>query len=129
VARTPWEEFAVGSPVSVRPYDQRLSVEDTMRNAESRVGSLGYHLVRNNCEHFAAWCATGRAVSSQVRRWTLAAHGTVASLVAVQSLGAHLALLGTVGAGLYAAVRPLRRRARRRPRRPRSGLALDRAAR
>ncbi|WP_432477679.1 lecithin retinol acyltransferase family protein [Nocardioides sp. GXQ0305] len=113
VARTPVEEFAVGSQVRVRTYDQRLGAEEAVGNAESRLGTSGYHLVRNNCEHFAAWCCTGQAASSQVRRWVLATHGTVASLVAVQSLGAHFALLGTLGAGFYALVGPLRRSRRR----------------
>ena len=96
-------------------YPRRLGVEETIRNAESRLGSSGYHVVRNNCEHFAAWCCTGRAASSQVRRWALAAQGTMASLVvATQALGAHLALLGTLGAGVYAFAGPLRRRSGRR---------------
>jgi hypothetical protein len=109
VARTPLEVFTAGSDVQVRPYAKRLSAEETVLNAESRLGSVGYRLVRNNCEHFAAWCCTGRAASSQVRRWALVTHGTVAWLVTAQSLG-HLAVLGTVGAGLYALARPLRRR-------------------
>ena len=85
-------------------HDAQLGAEETIRNAESRMGSAGYHLVRNNCEHFAAWCCTGRAASSQVRRWMLAAQGTVASLVAVQSLGAHLALLGGLAFGSIAMI-------------------------
>ncbi len=113
VGRTPIGEFAAGAEVRVRSYDRRLGAEETVGNAESRLGTSGYHLVRNNCEHFAAWCCTGQAASSQVRRWVLAAHGTVASLVAVQSLGGHLAILGTLGAGVYAFVGPLRRSRRR----------------
>ena len=99
-----------GSAVKVRPYARRLSEDETIRNAESRLGSVGYHLVRNNCEHFAAWCCTGRGVSSQVRGWALASQGTVASLVAAQSLGGHVAIVSTISAGLYALARPLRRR-------------------
>ena len=115
VARTPLREFAAGAAVQVRTHERRLGAEEAVRNAESRLGSSGYHLVRNNCEHFAAWCCTGRARSSQVRRWALAAQGTVASMVvATQALGTHLAVLGTVGAGLYALARPVRRRSRRR---------------
>jgi hypothetical protein len=110
VARTTVEAFAAGSEVNVRSYGPRLSAEETISNAESRLGAVGYHLVRNNCEHFAAWCCTGRAASGQVRRWMVASQGTVASLVAAQSLGTHVAILGTVGAGLYALTRPLRRR-------------------
>src|SRR5215212_1865161 len=110
VARTSVDEFSIGSQVFVRSYDSRLSAEETVRHAESRLGSVGYHLVRNNCEHFAAWCCTGRAVSGQVRSWMMASQGTVASFLAAQSLGVHMALVGTVGAGLYAFGRPLRRR-------------------
>lgn len=72
VARTSLEEFAAGSRVRVRAYAGRLSAEDAVRNAESRLGSTDYSLVRNNCEHFAAWCSTGRARSVQVRRWAMA---------------------------------------------------------
>lgn len=102
VARTSHEMFAAGSQVKVRVYAQRLHAEETIRHAESRVGSGGYHLVRNNCEHFAAWCCTGRAASGQVRRFALATHGTFAWMVAFQTIGTHVAVLGTVGAGLLA---------------------------
>jgi hypothetical protein len=102
--------FTSGSEVRVRTYDRRLTAEETIRNAESRIGSVGYHLVRNNCEHLAAWCCTGRSVSSQVRRWLLATQGALASVVAAQTTGVHLVLLGTFGAGLYALARPLRGR-------------------
>lgn len=110
VARTSLEEFAAGSEVMVRSYELRLEAEETVRNAESRLGSVDYHLVRNNCEHFAAWCTTGQAASSQVRRWALASQGAVASLVAAQSMGAHVAIVGTLGAGVYALAHPRPRR-------------------
>ncbi len=115
VGRTSLAEFAAGGEVRVRDHERRLSPEEIVANAESRLGEHSYHLVRNNCEHFAAWCCTGRARSSQVRRYALAAQGSLASMVlATQALGTHLALVGTLGAGLYAVVRPVRRRARRR---------------
>lgn len=104
-------DFAAGSVVKVRPHARQLSADETIRNAESRLGSVGYHVVRNNCEHFAAWCCTGRAVSGQVRGWMLAAQGTLASsVVTAQGLGPHVAIASTIGAGLYAFARPLRRR-------------------
>lgn len=112
LARTSLEEFAASSELRVRTYDKRLSAEDTVRNAESRLGFQDYSLVRNNCEHFAAWCSTGRSASAQVRRWVLGAQGAVATFVAAQSMGAHLALAGTAGAGFVAVLRPLRRRRR-----------------
>lgn len=104
------ETFAAGSEVTVRTYESRLTAEETVRNAESRLGTAGYRLVRNNCEHFAAWCCTGRATSSQVRRWALATQGAVAWMIVAHSPGAQLAVLGTVGAGLYALGRPFRGR-------------------
>ncbi len=110
VGRTSTQVFSAGSPVMIRTYEQRLSPEEAVRNAESRLGSVDYHLVRNNCEHFAAWCCTGRARSSQVRRWALAAQGTLASMFAVQTLGGHLAVLGLASAGAYALFLPVRRR-------------------
>jgi hypothetical protein len=110
VARTPQDVFTVGSEIRVRTYDRRLTAEETIRNAESRIGSVGYHLVRNNCEHLAAWCCTGLPVSSQVRRWLLATQGGLASVVAAQIMDVHLVLLGTFGAGLYALAGPLRGR-------------------
>jgi len=116
VARTPIEEFAAGSEVLVRTYETRLSADQAIANAESRLGSSGYHLVRNNCEHFAAWCCTGRAASTQVRRWVLGSQGALATIVTAESAGAHMVLLGTAGAGLYVAARPLRRRRRWPPR-------------
>lgn len=42
--------------------------EETIRRAYSRLGEERYSLISNNCEHFAIWCKTGRAQSSQVRR-------------------------------------------------------------
>jgi hypothetical protein len=114
IARTAMPEFASGSIVQVRTYRSRLAAELTVRNAESRLGEPGYHLLRNNCEHFAAWCCTGRAASTQVRRWSVATQGTLASVAAAESLGLHMAFLAGLGAGLYACTAPFRRR-RRRP--------------
>lgn len=111
VGRTRLDDFAAGTDIRVRRHLRPLGADEVVARAESQMGSLGYHLVHNNCEHFAAWCCTGRAASSQVRRWALAVQGTLASVVAVQSMGAHLALLGSIGAGVYTLAGPLRRRA------------------
>ena len=37
-----------------------------MGRAESRIGERDYDVFGNNCEHFAVWCKTGEACSSQV---------------------------------------------------------------
>ncbi|MEP9365278.1 lecithin retinol acyltransferase family protein [Nocardioides sp. CN2-186] len=114
VERTPLESFASGGEIQVRAYRTRLPVEEIIRNAESRLGTHGYHLVRNNCEHLATWSATGAPRSSQVRRWAMAAPGAAASYGVADAAGAHLMLLGSVGMmGLYTLTSPLRRSRRR----------------
>ncbi len=42
------------------------SPEETIARARSRLGEDRYHLVVNNCEHFAIWCKTGISESHQV---------------------------------------------------------------
>lgn len=126
VDRTSLDLFAQGSQVHVRPYRRRLPVEEIVENAESRLGSQGYHLVRNNCEHFATWASTGSAASSQVRGWAVAAPGAAASIGVAETAGAHLMLLGTLGMGVYALTKPLRR-FRRRQRHPLGHPAVDTA--
>jgi hypothetical protein len=113
VERTSLNSFAQGSEILVRPYRRRLPIDEIVENAESRLGTQGYHLVRNNCEHFATWASTGSAASSQVRGWAVAAPGAAASVGVAEAAGAHLMLLGSLGMGLYALVKPLRRRRRR----------------
>lgn len=41
--------------------------DETIERARSRVGEASYHLLTNNCEHFAIWCKIGIGESSQVR--------------------------------------------------------------
>jgi len=47
---------------------RKLSYEETAILAESMIGSDfgGYNLIKNNCEHFANWCANGEAYSNQI---------------------------------------------------------------
>ena len=42
------------------------SPDETVRRARGEIGKRGYSLVVHNCEHFAMWCKTGSAESSQV---------------------------------------------------------------
>ena len=44
-----------------------FSAKDIVRRALSRIGEDRYNLVFNNCEHFAAWCVTGKSESKQVK--------------------------------------------------------------
>jgi hypothetical protein len=40
--------------------------QETIERARSKLGEQGYNLLLNNCEHFAFWCKTGVAKSTQV---------------------------------------------------------------
>ena len=42
------------------------SGDETVQRARSKLGTGGYNLAFNNCEHFAVWCKTGIRDSSQV---------------------------------------------------------------
>jgi hypothetical protein len=59
-------EFSRSGTISVRRYSEARDVEQIIYRAMSRVGAGEYHLVFNNCEHFASWCVTGIPVSEQV---------------------------------------------------------------
>lgn len=42
-----------------------ISLAQSLGRAKSKVGQTGYDLIDNNCEHFAIWCRTGKAISTQ----------------------------------------------------------------
>ena len=64
-----------------------LPVDETCHRAfDALDSSRDYHLIFNNCEHFASYCKTGRARSGQVRR-AAALAGGVMGLVAVAAVG------------------------------------------
>ncbi len=68
------DEFSNGQEIQVRDYQfdsesesiAASATERVIERAKSRLGETSYHLFRNNCEHFAVWCKTGKPVSSQV---------------------------------------------------------------
>ena len=43
-----------------------FSETEIVRRARSRLSEKGYNLFKNNCEHFARWCATGENISYQI---------------------------------------------------------------
>lgn len=67
VIRSTLADFVGGGRLRVRRHTTGDPADVVIARAESRIGSHGYRLLRNNCEHFATWCATGRARSGQVR--------------------------------------------------------------
>lgn len=46
---------------------KNYSAKETLERAYSRLGETKYSLIKNNCEHFAMWCKTGNAESTQVK--------------------------------------------------------------
>ena len=52
--------------MQIEGYEASFSRPKIVRRALSRVGEARYHVLRNNCEHFAYWCRTGRSCSLQV---------------------------------------------------------------
>lgn len=60
------EEFLKGGKLRVRRYKDAFPREKSARMALARLGEANYHLVSNNCEHFAHWCRTGIPWSKQV---------------------------------------------------------------
>ena len=49
-------------------YRERLPASETIRTAKNLLRDGSYSMVWNNCEHFAAYCATGKKKSMQVRK-------------------------------------------------------------
>jgi hypothetical protein len=96
IRRSPIEEFSCGTEVHVRHYGPRLSREQTVARAESMVGESGYHLVFDNCEHFARWCATGEYESEQVQT---AVSATAVAGVGIGAPVGGLRLVATLGCG------------------------------
>ena len=104
IARSAMDDFLKGGDLKVRRYGKRDDPDTTMTRAESKLGETNYHLVTNNCEHFATWCCTGRPASEQVRGvGSLTAHGAVATATAAGT-GSVVAAIGIVegvsGAGI-----------------------------
>jgi hypothetical protein len=68
IRRVTFDDFARGRRVFVVKHTYPLQPEEVIWRAESLIGTRDYDLLFNNCEHFAAWCVTGRRVSRQVSR-------------------------------------------------------------
>ena len=59
------DTFSDGKPVEVIESEVIFSVDEIVERAKSRLGENSYDVFDNNCEHFANWCRSGRAESSQ----------------------------------------------------------------
>lgn len=56
-------------------HEKCLPADEVVSRARSRLGEREYHLLKNNCEHFAMWCKTGISVSEQVKNLEKQAKG------------------------------------------------------
>lgn len=84
VSETDLEEFLRGGKLQRQNHKKKLPPEETVRRARQFLEGKEYSLVRNNCEHMATLCATGKAESRQVRR---AAAGLGAAVAGTVTLG------------------------------------------
>ncbi len=60
--------FSCGGEVEVGVFDEqekRNTAEQTVALARARLGEKGYHILYNNCEHFAYECVTGEKKCTQ----------------------------------------------------------------
>jgi hypothetical protein len=62
------QAFAQGRDITIKHYSpgECFSPEFVVIRAYSRLGETEYHLICNNCEHFASWCKTDNHDSKQV---------------------------------------------------------------
>lgn len=60
---------------SMNVFTSKEIVDRALAEAEADMaggkGKFVYNLFRNNCEHFATWCVTGRKLSLQERKFTM----------------------------------------------------------
>jgi hypothetical protein len=54
-----FEDFVQNSPIEIVKYQVQKSVDWTIETAYSLIGAKNYHIVSNNCKHFATYCKTG----------------------------------------------------------------------
>ena len=68
VRETDMQNFLKGGKLKRRDYKKRLPLADTYSIARAHLNRKGYSLAFNNCEHFAAYCTTGKKKSTQIRK-------------------------------------------------------------
>ena len=83
------EEFLKGEIKEIIHYledSDVLPAEESLCLAREQLDNQGYHVLFNNCEHFASYCKTRKRKSRQVRTWlkrSAAVAGTVAAFALV----------------------------------------------
>lgn len=67
IAQVSLDDFVLGRKLHFRLWDTSDEADIVLDRAASRLGEPGYNLCYRNCEHFASWCKSGLAHSSQIR--------------------------------------------------------------
>jgi hypothetical protein len=98
ILRSSREFFAKGQPLQVRFYGEADPPDVVVKRAVSRLGERDYHLIFNNCEHFATWCKTGKHESQQVNQAVAAS--LVGGMVGM-AINPLLAAPALAAAGIY----------------------------
>ncbi len=94
VRRGSTHEFAADGQVEVVRYGKRFDRQTTVWRALSLLGRDNYHLLLNNCEQVARWCATGEFRSLQVEAGV---GGAASAAVVGGGPSAALAVVGAAG--------------------------------
>ncbi len=87
IRRVTKRRFTRGRRSLIRRHRGRLRQEQAVHRAVSSIGGGDYHLLHNNCEHFATWCATGRRESMQIERLARLTKGLCVSVAIGVLLG------------------------------------------
>ena len=92
--------FTLGETIKIKPYKDSDPAHVVLERAMSRLGERDYHIVFNNCEHFAAWCKTGQHRSQQVEN-VAAATAIGGALLGGIFVAPAIAAAGVYGASKY----------------------------
>ena len=65
------EQFLIGGFLEVKEFDRKerknkRTPDEIVNTAVSMIGTGGYDILRNNCEHFVNYCIFGEKKSSQI---------------------------------------------------------------
>jgi uncharacterized phage-associated protein len=86
IRRTTLEDFIADGNLSIQEHPDARPSQKIVEAAQEALDNANnqkweYHLILNNCEHFANWCVTGKMVSEQVDTGLLIFIGPVGRLI------------------------------------------------
>lgn len=73
VIQSPIVDFLAGGFLEVKVFNhhekkQKKTPEESVATAKSLIGTGGYDILKNNCEHFVNYCIFGIKISKQVEK-------------------------------------------------------------